>query len=116
VTVGHGPAFAKVALAAPAAALTGADGVIVRLTDGPAVRFRLGVGVFEDSDFTASFLVPPAGPLFAGRGMLGDGTEEVSPAVREEIDRLGVRSVLSNPVGGGAVRAAVGVTGPGAGR
>jgi len=100
VTVEPVSSFDRVvlALAARAAALTGADGVIVGLADGPIVRFRLGVGVFAESDFTASLLVAPARPLLAGRGVLGDGTEDVSPAVRREIDRLGVRSVVSTPV------------------
>jgi len=86
------------ALAARAAGLTGADGVIIGLADGPTVRFRLGVGVFEHSEFEASLLVPPARPLLRGRGTLGDGTEAVSPAVRAEVERLGVRSVISTPV------------------
>ncbi len=100
MTVEHGRAQDTVlrALAAEAASLTGGDGAIVGLTDGPTVRFRLGVGVFEGSDFSASLLVPPARPLLAGRGLLGDGLEEVSPGVRREIERLGVRSVVSTPV------------------
>ncbi len=100
MTVEHELAFDKVvrAVGAQAAALTGADGVIVGITDGPAVHFRCGVGIFEGSDFTASLLVPPARPLLGGRGMIGDGTEDVSPPVRKEIDRLGVTSVVSTPV------------------
>jgi len=100
VTVELGAASDRVvrAIAAWAAALTGADGVIVGLTDGPTVRYRLGVGVFEGSDFTASLIVPPARPLLEGRGMLGNGTEDVSPAVRQEIERLGIRSVASTAV------------------
>jgi len=86
------------AIAAHAVALTGADGVIVGLSDGPTVRFRLGVGVFEGSEFEASLLVPPARPLLGGHGTLGDGSEAVSPAVRAEIERLGIRSVVSTPV------------------
>jgi len=96
----QGEGFARVAraLAARAAALTGADGVIVGITDGPVVRFRFGVGVFEGSDFEASLLVPPARALLEGRGLRGDADEDVSPGVRAEIERLGVRSVISVPV------------------
>ncbi len=92
--------FARVAraVAARACALTGADGVIIGITDGPVVRFRFGVGVFEDSDFEGSLLVPPARALLEGRGMQGGADEAVSPGVRAEIERLGVRSVISAPV------------------
>ena len=86
------------ALATTAAARTGADGLIVGLTDGPTVRYRMGVGLFEGEDFDASLLVPAARPLLEGRSMEGDGTEAVSPQVREMIDRLGITSVLSAPV------------------
>ena len=96
----QGDGFARVAraLAARATALTGADGVIVGITDGPAVHFRFGVGVFEGSDFEASLLVPPARALLEGRGMRGGAEEDVSPGVRAEIERLGIRSVISVPV------------------
>ncbi|MEO5680664.1 MAG: hypothetical protein ABIS47_13455, partial [Acidimicrobiales bacterium] len=82
-----GEAFCRVAraTAARAAAVTGADGVIIGITDGPVVRYRYGVGVFEDSDFEGSLLVPPARSLLEGRAMQGDGTEEVSPGVRAEV-------------------------------
>ena len=96
----EGDGFARVvrALAARATALTGADGVIVGVTSGPTVRFRFGVGVFEGSDFEGSLLVPPARSLLEGRGMRGGVAEEVSPGVRAEIERHGVRSVISVPV------------------
>jgi diguanylate cyclase (GGDEF)-like protein/PAS domain S-box-containing protein len=86
------------ALAAEAAGRLGADGLTVGLTEGPIVHYRTGVGVFEGEDFDASFLVPAARPLLEGRTMEGDGTEEVSPVVREMIERLGIRAVLSSPI------------------
>lgn len=85
-------------MATRAASLTDADGVTIGLTDGPTVRFRLGIGVFDGHDFDASLLVPAARPLLEGRSLLGDGTEAVSPAVRAWIERLGIRSVLSAPI------------------
>jgi len=101
VTAAPAPAFDNVvrALAVRGAGLTRADGVIIGLTDGPTVRFRLGVGVFETSDFSASLLVPPATrPPEKGRGVIADGTEELSPGVRREIERLGIRSLISTPL------------------
>ena len=104
MTVGRSPALDEVvrALAARAAAVTDADGAVVGLADGPTVCFRSGVGVFEASEFEASLLVPPARPLLERRGLIGDGTEEVSPAVRREVQRLGVTSVVSAPVVAGS--------------
>ena len=104
MTVGPSPALDEVvrALAARAASLTDADGAVVGLADGPTVCFRAGVGVFEGSEFEASLLVPPARPLLERRGLLGDGTEPVSPGVRREIQRLGVTSVVSAPVVAGS--------------
>ena len=95
-----GAGFVRVAraLAGRALALTGADGVVIGVTDGPVVRYRFGVGVFEGSEFDGSLLVPTARSLLEGRGMRGTDEGEVSPAVRVEIERLGVRSVISVPV------------------